>query len=66
MCQRPDVRSVNEVFSFSRYIRVSGHKAVAVDRQTQTDKLTVNISVMQYLTKALVADIQYICGGKKR
>ena len=29
------------------------------------DKQKVNIVVMQYLTEAIVADIQYICGGKK-
>ena len=43
----------------------------SVDRSQQTlssgqqDKQKVNIAAMQYLTEAIVADIQYICGGKK-
>ena len=44
--------------------------SLSVDRSQQTlssgqqDKQKVNIAVMQYLTEAIVADIQYICGGK--
>ena len=41
----------------------SGHKAVDSETNSQ---LTLRIAVMQYLTEAIVADIQYICGGKKR
>ena len=51
--------SEDEFFSLSRYR----------DQWTlssgQQDKQKVNIAVMQYLTKAIVADIQFICGGKK-